>query len=139
MNPTLLLIDKLAIPLGTLLIRSIAGKTAGVVGGGLMKVAERLASDRYEQRELARHFERIGERVVQRLEPRFNEAIAHGGIDPDKVAGAVGWVLDRDGSAADLLEYHMQPDRLADAWRAAHPDCWGDLRYTGSLVRPRPL
>lgn len=127
MNLTQLLIDKLALPLGSLLIRSVAGEPAGVVGGGLLRVAERLASDRYEQRELARNFERIGERVVQRLEPLFDEAIARGGIDPDKVAGAVGWVLDRDGSAKALLDYRMQPDRLAAAWRAAHPDRWGDF------------
>jgi hypothetical protein len=43
MNLTQLLIDKLAIPLGSLLIRSVVGETAGVVGGGLMRVAERLA------------------------------------------------------------------------------------------------
>jgi hypothetical protein len=127
MSLTQLLIEKLAMPLATLLIRSVAGETAGQVGGGLLSIAQRLASDRYEQRELARHFERIGERVVQRLEPRIEEAIAQSDIDADKIASAVGWVLDRDGSASALLQYNMQPDRLADAWRATHPDRWNDF------------
>ena len=92
-----------------------------------MKVAQHVVTDYYEQRELVDHLERIGRRIVQRLEPRFQQSVDAGGVDAEKVANALGHVLLREGSAKALLQYNMQPDRLTAAWREAHPDRWSDF------------
>ena len=68
MSLTQLLIEKLALPLATLLIRSVAGETAGQIGGGLLNIAQRLASDRYEQSGLATGISSHGGIVAGRLQ-----------------------------------------------------------------------
>jgi hypothetical protein len=117
----------LVIPLATLLGKSACGDVAGKAASDLHKIAERITGDYYEQQEVLRHFQRIGEKIVQKLEPRFQESVDAGDVDVDKVVSALAAVLQRDGSAEALRKYKMQPEELAAEWREPHPHRWDDF------------
>lgn len=122
-----LLAKELVQPLATLLVRTAFGEMAWTLADGAWNIGEQVTKDYFERQELIRHFQRMAEKIVQRLAPRFQQAVDDGGVDLEKVVATLGNVLDREVSAAALLAQNLQPDKLAAAWQAAHPDRWNDF------------
>ncbi len=142
MDLTRLLIEKLATPLAVVLIRSVASYSAGTIGGGLTGIVAQLVKNRYEQRKLERQWEEMGERIVQRLEPLFQQAVNEGGgqalllfdgvdeVPPDR-RDEVRWEIEQ------IVRAYPRNWFLVSTRPAAVPEGWlAGLNFCEARINP---
>jgi hypothetical protein len=109
---------KLGAPIAEFLLKRYVGEGAGASGKGLIDIAASRISDEESQRSAARQFEDIGDKVVRRLLPMFEniedsaaEAVAH----------EVGLTLAGRVSAEFFLQRNLDPAELGNALRSRRP------------------
>jgi len=109
---------KLGVPIAEFLLKCYIGEGAAASGKGLIDIAASRISDAESQRLAARQFEDIGDKVVRRLLPIFenvedsaSEAVAH----------EVGLTLAGCVSAEFFLERDLDPAKLGNALRSQRP------------------
>jgi hypothetical protein len=109
---------KLGAPIAEFLLKRYIGEGAGASGRGLIDIAASRISDAESQRLAARQFEDIGDKVVRRLLPIFenvedsaSEAVAH----------EVGLTLAGYVSAEFFLDRDLDPAKLGNALRSQRP------------------
>ncbi len=109
---------KLGAPIAEFLLRRYIGEDAAASGKGLIDIAASRIGDEEGQRIAARQFEDIGDKVIRRLLPIFNnveEAAA------ESVAYEIGLALAGNLSAEFFLERDLDPAKLGNALRAQRP------------------
>jgi len=91
------------------------------VGEGLVDIAAAGFRDRAAQREALRLFEGIADKIILQLTPLFEEAQKHGHVNFESVARELATALEGKLSAELLLAKDLDPRKLANAFRDAHP------------------
>jgi len=121
MDITEVLTVKLGKPIASVLLKLWLGEPAASIGGALVDIAASRIQDLTKKREAARHFEGIGERMVLQLRPLFEHASRSGHLSIEAVAAELGTTLEGHISADFLVQWNLDPSRLAHALRTARP------------------
>lgn len=116
-----LLMTTLGVPLGKFLLKNFLGDPADAVGGSLLDLAKGKIKSYEDQREAHRQFERIGERIVARLVPLFEQAEGNPSLNPEAVAHELAETLESRVSAEFFLTQDLDPARLSAAFRTIRP------------------
>jgi hypothetical protein len=109
---------KIGTPIARFLLKNYLGEAAAAAGAGLVDIAAQRISDEEGQRLCDRQFEDIGDKIVRRLLPLF-EDIEIGAAEA--IAHEIGLTLAGHVSAEFFLERDLEPAKLGTALRAARP------------------
>jgi hypothetical protein len=121
MSISTVLMKALAAPLAKLLLKRYLADPGEAVGEGLLDVVQRRIEDYSEQREAQRQFERLGERIVARLVPLFEQETGGADIGIPAVGTELAETLGGRISAEFFLTRDLDPARLAAELRGARP------------------
>jgi hypothetical protein len=116
-----LLTTVLAVPLAKFLLKNYLGDTGESFGSGLLDIAQNKIKDYGAQRDAQREFERIADRIVNRLSPLFETAERTVNIKTEAVACELAKTLEHRISAEFFINRDLDPKLLASAFRAARP------------------
>jgi len=111
----------LGVPIEKFLLKKYLGEPAEEVGGGLLEIAKSKVKDFDKQRDAQRLFEGIGDRVVKRLEPLFEQAVRSGRVNAEGVGLELGRALEGRVSADFFLSKDLDPALLTRAFHDARP------------------
>jgi hypothetical protein len=111
-------VAKLGAPIVEFLLKHYITEGAAASGKGLIDIAAGKITDEESQRVAARQFEDIGDKVVRRLLPLFENLED---VSAEAVAYEVGLTLAAHLSAEFFLERDLDPAKLGIALRAARP------------------
>ena len=104
---------------GRFLLRRYLKEAADVRGESLLDIAQRQLTDVIQQREVARQFEDIADRIVpqvwQSLEARLK---AHPALDLNAVAREIALTLQQSVSPDFVLRKQLEPAPLTAAFKA---------------------
>jgi Leucine-rich repeat (LRR) protein len=116
-----LLTQSLAAPIAKFLLKSYLSEPAEDVGGELIDVAKTKLKDYRDQREAARRFENIADRIVSRLAPLFEGAAETRDLNVEAVVREIGATLEGRVTSEFFLGRDLNPARLTAALREARP------------------
>jgi hypothetical protein len=111
-------VAKLGPPIAEFLLKHYISEVAAASGKGLLDIAAGRITDEENQRVAVRQFEDIGDKVVRRLLPLFENVE---NVSAEAVAYEVGLTLAANLSAEFFLERDLDPAKLGIALRAARP------------------
>lgn len=93
----------------------------GEIAGGLIDLAKEKFRDQLTHREAARQFEKIGDKIAERLVPLFEREVRRQQINVEAMARELGLTLDGRISAEFFIERNLDPAKLTAAFREARP------------------
>jgi hypothetical protein len=109
---------KIGAPLGKFLLKRYLGEGAAASGGALIEIASQRITNEESQRVAARAFEDIGDKVVRRLVPLFED------IDDstaEAIVNEVGLALAGNVSSEFFVQRDLDPANLGRAIRLHRP------------------
>jgi NACHT conflict system protein len=109
---------KIGVPIAKFLIKNYLGEAAITGSSGLIDIAAQRITDEEQTRLASRQFEDIGDKIVRRLIPLFQDV-------EDGAAEAIGYeiglTLAGNVSAEFFVARDLDPAKLGAALRAARP------------------
>jgi hypothetical protein len=129
-------VAKLGAPIAEFLLKHYISEGAAASGKGLIDIAAGKITDEESQRVAVRQFEDIGDKVVRRLLPLFENLED---ISAEAVAYEVGLTLAAHLSAEFFLERDLDPAKLGIALRAARPLARGSFSQAETTLYERSL
>ena len=121
MSLTTVLMKALAAPLAKFLVKNYLSEPAEGVGLSLVDLAQKRITDYADQREAQRQFERLGERIVTRLVPMFEQETRNAEVSVEAVAAELAMTLGGRISAEFFLTRDLDPVRLTAELRNTRP------------------
>jgi Leucine-rich repeat (LRR) protein len=109
---------KIGVPITKFLLKHYLGEAAAAASSGLLDIAAGKIADEESQRAAARLFEDIGDKIVKRLIPIF-EDVDEG--TAESIAYEIGLTLEGRISAEFFVERDLDPVILSAAFRSARP------------------
>ena len=116
-----LLMTAVGAPLAKILLKSYLGDTTSDLSAGLIDIAKKKIKDYSDQREAQRQFDRLGEEIVQRVLPLFEQAETNPKINPTAVGLELGETLSGNISAEFFVSRDLDVAKISAALRAARP------------------
>jgi hypothetical protein len=109
---------KIGVPITKFLLKHYLGEAAAGTSSGLLDIAAGKIADEESQRAAARLFEGIGDKIVTRLIPIFQE-VDEG--TAESIVYEIGVTLEGRVSAEFFVERDLDPARLSAAFRRTRP------------------
>src|SRR5215472_9966540 len=107
---------KIGVPIAKFLLKKYLGEASAAGGGGLLEIAGQKLTDEESQRAASRIFEDIGDKIVRRLSPIFQDIEDN---SAEAVAHEIGLTLEERVTAEFFVSRDLDPAALTAAFQSA--------------------